>query len=122
MLERKFIRIRGVRRRLGRYLAGNPLWPLEELYDLRDPPFVADPEFTPFEIDALACDPKSTPTLPSDSTQVRPSKHGRLHTVRREFPIPPLVGGIPWRYAEYIKRPVVPEGEFAPLDLSCIGS
>jgi hypothetical protein len=43
------------------------------------------------------------------------------HPVRREFPIPPLVGGLPWRYAEYIKRRVVAEAEFAPLDLSWIG-
>jgi hypothetical protein len=121
MLQRKLVRVRNDPRRRP-YLAANPLWTLEELRNLRNPPFVADPEFSPFEIDALACDPKSAPTLPSDPTQVRPSKHGRLHTVRREFPIPPLVGGIPWRCADYIKRPVVPEAEFAPLEQSCIGS
>jgi hypothetical protein len=120
MLKRKFARGRSDPRR-GLYLVANPLWTLEELRNLRNPPFVADPEFTPFEIDALGCDPKSAPAFPSGPTQVRPSKHRGLHTVRKEFPIPPLVGGLPWRYAEYIKRPVVPEAEFAPLDLSCIG-
>src|SRR6516165_7501112 len=114
MLQRKFVRVRNDPRRR-RYLAANPLWTLEELRNLRNPPFVADPEFTPLEIDALGCGPKS------DATQVRPSKHRRLHTVRREFPIPALVGGLPWRYAEHIKRPAVPEAEFAPLDLSCMG-
>ena len=84
--------------------------------------FVADPEFTPFEIDAFGCDSQSAPALPSDPTQVRHPKRGRLHTVGREFPNPPLAGGLPWRYAEYIKRPVVSETEFAPLDLSYIGS
>jgi hypothetical protein len=111
MLQRKFVRARNDPRNRG-YLAANPLWALEELRNLRNPPFVADPEFTPFEIDALGCHPKSASALPSD----------RSYSVRREFPIPPLVGGLPWRYAEYIKRPVAPEAEFTPLDLSCIGS
>ena len=120
MLQRKFIRLRSDPRRR-RYLAENPLWTLEVLHDLRNPPFVAEPEFTPFEIDALGCYPKSAPASPSDSTQVRPSKHRRLYTIRREFPIAQLVGGLPWRYAEHIKRPIVPEAEFALLDLSYIG-
>jgi hypothetical protein len=119
MSLRKFTRVRSDPRRQSR-LAGNPLWPLEELHDLRNPPFVADPEFTPFDIDAFGCDPKSTPASPSDPTQVRPSKHRRLYTVRREFPIPRLVAGPPWRFAQHIERPVVPEAEFAPLDLSYI--
>ena len=29
-------------------------------------PFVADPEFTPFDLDALGCDPQSAPASPSD--------------------------------------------------------
>jgi hypothetical protein len=120
MLHRKIIRARSDARRRDRYLAGNPLWPLEELYDLRNPPFVADPEFTPFDIHALGCDPKSAPASPSDPTQVRPSKHRHLYTVRREFPIPQLVAGLPWRFAQHIRRSVVPEAEFAPLDLSYI--
>jgi hypothetical protein len=119
MLQRKIVRVRSEARRRGRYLVGNPLWPLEELYDLRNPPFVADPEFTPFDIHALGCDPKSAPASPSDPTQVRPSNTG-LYTVRREFPIPQLVAGLPWRFAQPIRHLVVPEAEFAPLDLSYI--
>jgi len=59
MSQREFIRVRSDSRRRGRYLVGNPLWPLEALRELRNPPFVADAEFTPFDIDALGCDPKS---------------------------------------------------------------
>src|ERR1700685_2499200 len=113
MLQRKFVRVRSDPRRR-RYLA-NPLWPLEELHDLRNPPFVADPEFTPFDIYALGCDPKSALALPSDPTQVRAPKQ-RLLYCRREFPIPRLVAGLPWRFAQHIERPVVPEAEFAALD------
>jgi hypothetical protein len=120
MLRRKLIRVRSHPRRLGRYQAGNPLWPLEELHDLRKPPFVAELEFTPFDIDALRCNPQSAPALPGDRVQVRPPKHRRSRTVRREFPIPQLVVGLPWRFAQRIRRPVVPEVEFAPLDLPYI--
>jgi len=120
MLHQKIIWVRSDARRRVRYLAGNPLWPLQELYDLRNPPFVADPEFTPFDIDALACDPKSAPASPSNLKQVCPSKHRGLRTIRREFPIPQLVAGLSWRFAQHIKPPVVPETEFAPLDLSYI--
>jgi hypothetical protein len=120
MLRRKFIRFTSDPRRLGRYQAGNPLWPLEELHDLHKPPFVAEPEFTPFDIDALRCNPQNAPALPGDRVQVRPPKHRRSCTVRREFPIPQLVAGLPWRFAQHIKRPVVPEVEFAPLDLPYI--
>ena len=79
----------------------NPLWPLEELRDLGDPPFVADPEFTPFDIDALRPHDGSAFALPS----------------KTQFPIPRLVSGLPWRFAESILSPIVPDGEFAPLDL-----
>jgi hypothetical protein len=103
----KFVRARNDPRRR-QDLAANPLWTLEELYNLRNPPFVADPEFTPLQIDALGCDPKSGAALPGDPTEVR-------------FPIAHLVGGLPWRYTEYIKRPGVSNPDFAPLDLSCIG-
>jgi hypothetical protein len=120
MLRRKFIRARSYPRRLGRCQAGNPLWPLEELHDLHKPPFVAEPEFTPFDIDALTCNPQSGPALPGDRVQVRPPKHRRSCIVRREFPIPQLVAGLPWRFAQHIQRPVVPEAEFAPLDLPYI--
>jgi hypothetical protein len=94
--------------------------PFKVLHDLRNPPFVADPEFTSFEIGTLVGDSKSSLASPSDPSQVRRSKHRSLYTVRREFPIPQLVGGLPWRFAQHIKRPVVPEAEFAPLDLSYI--
>ena len=50
MSQRKIIRVRNDTRRRRRYLPSNPLWPLEELCDLRNPPFVADPEFTPFDV------------------------------------------------------------------------
>src|SRR5260221_7774363 len=121
MSQRKIIRVRNDARRRRRYLTGNPLWPLEELYDLRNPPFVADPEFTPFDVHALGSDPKNALASPSDPGQVPPSEHGCSHTVRRKFPIPQLVAGLPWRFAEHIRGPVVPEAEFAPLDLSYIG-
>src|ERR1700730_6392554 len=117
MSQRKFIRVRSDPRR-HRYLA-NPLWPLGELHDLRNQPFVADPEFSSFDIDALECDPKSAPVLPSSPTQVRSPKH-RLLYFRMEFPIPLLVARLPWRFAQHIERPVVPEAEIAPLDLSYI--
>jgi hypothetical protein len=96
-----------------RYVA-NPLWPLEELRDLSDPPFVADPEFTRFDIDALRSQERrvSAPTLARRS--------GQLRSYAREFPIPPLVSGLPWRCAQPIRLPVVPDTEFAPLKLSYI--
>jgi hypothetical protein len=74
MSKRKIIRVRNDARRRRRYLNGNPLWPLEELYDLRNPPFVADPEFTPFDVHALGCDPKNalaSPKRPWASSSVR---------------------------------------------------
>jgi hypothetical protein len=120
MSQRQFNRIRRDSRRRGRSLLGNPLWPLEELRDLRNPPFAGDPEFTPFDIAALGCDPKSAPASPGDSTQVRPSENRCQYMVRREFPIPQLVAGLPWRSAQGIKRPVVPETELASLELSYI--
>jgi hypothetical protein len=84
----------------------NPLWPLEELRDLRNRPFVADPEFTPVDIDALRPHDRSVFASPS----------------KTQFPIPRLVSGLPWRFAENILSPIVPDVEFAPLDLSYIGN
>jgi hypothetical protein len=63
MWHREFIRVSIDPRRQGRCQAANPLWTLEELHGLRHPPFVADPEFTPFDIDALGADPQSVPAL-----------------------------------------------------------
>jgi hypothetical protein len=62
MLKEKFIRIRSEPkpRCLSLGVSGNPLWPLEELRNLRNPPFVADPEFTPFAIDALGREAKGS--------------------------------------------------------------
>ncbi len=118
MSQRKFSRARWDPRR-PRYLA-NPLWPLEELRDLRDPPFVADPEFTSFNIDALGCDSQNSTVLCADVRQFRSPENSHFHGFRREFPIPQLVTGLPWRFTQQTERPVVPEREFAPLDLSYI--
>jgi hypothetical protein len=41
----------------------------------------------------------------------------RWYAVRGEFPILPFVAGLSWRFAQYLQGPVVPEVEFAPLDL-----
>lgn len=120
MFERKSPHAGPKQKRLGRYKAENPLWPLEELHDLRNPPFVPDPEFTPLDIRALGRKtegPAGPSTVPAP---VHPSKPRRFHTVRREFPIPHLLSGLPWRFAQHIKPPVVPESEFTPFDLSHI--
>jgi len=99
------------RRRVGGYMAGNPLWPLEELRNVCNPPFVADPEFVPCDIDTL--DRRKAPASPNDPVQLRPSKHLCQHGV----PLPHLVAGLPWRFAGDAKRPIVPETDFVPLDL-----
>ena len=108
MSEPKF---RSSPRRLGGYIAGNPLWPLEELGNVRNPLFVADPEFLPCDIDAL--DRQKTPVLPDDAVQLRLSKHVCQHGV----PLPHLVLGLPWRFTGDTERPIVPETDFVPLDL-----
>jgi hypothetical protein len=74
--------------RKGWSLAENPLWPLEELRNLR---FVADPEFSPLALDNLRSE------SPASTAKVRAS---RLSAIRREFPIPHLVTGLPWCYIE----------------------
>jgi len=117
-MQRKLIRARFNARR-SRYLA-NPLWPLEELHDLRDPLFVADPEFTPFKIEALRRDSQTSDLSSVDAVQLRSPVKSPFYRFKREFPIPELVAGLPWRYAHHISPPVVPDGEFLPLDLSCI--
>jgi hypothetical protein len=104
MLKKRFSRVRNEPKRRGCSLAGNPLWPLEDLRNLRRPPFVADPEFTPFAIEALGSRPQNSFSF----------------TARREFPIPKLVSGLPWRFVEQTRRPVVPESDFTPLDLSYV--
>jgi len=88
MFQRKSLQAGPERRRLGRYIAANPLWPLEELRDLRNPPFVPDPEYSPLDIRALGPHPEDPAAPPSVPARVHPLKHRRFHTVRREFPIP----------------------------------
>lgn len=93
----------------------NPLWPLAELRDLRNPLFVPDPEFIRFDLNALSED------CPRASLS---SKEGsRCHSLERaptEFPIPRLVTGLPWRYAKDTTTPVVPDRAFVSFELRYI--
>jgi len=93
----------------------NPLWALEELRDLRDPLFVADPEFTPFKIEALGSESETADVSSVDARQFRPPVESPFYRVEREFPIPELVAGLPWRYIRHISPATVPEGEFIPF-------
>ena len=111
MSQSKLIRFGSGRRRLGRYIPGNPLWPLEELRDLRNPPFVADPEFVPCDMGAF--NRRKPPASPNDPAELRSSKHLCQHGIR----LPHLVAGLPWRFARDTERPIVPETDFVPLDL-----
>ena len=118
MQQRKSTRARWKARR-PRYPA-SPLWPLEELRDLRDPLFVADPEFTPFNIQALGCNSQTSDVSSVAAGQLRSPGKSAFYRFKRKFPIPELVTGLPWCYAQHVTPPGVPEGEFLPLDLSCI--
>jgi hypothetical protein len=120
MRKRRSVRVTSEPKRRGWSRVGNPLWPLEDLRNLRSPPFVADPEFTPFTIDAFGREPKGALASASDPTRIRPSQRQRLCTGQRQIQIPRLVAGIPWRFAPQIGNPIVPETEFTPLDLSHI--
>jgi hypothetical protein len=101
-----------------RYVA-NPLWPLEELRDLRDAPFVADPVFAQFDLNALGGDDcRGASSSSSKAPRCHLSKRGRL--VKAEFPIPALVAGLPWRFAKGMQRPVLPDPDFASFDLCYI--
>jgi hypothetical protein len=111
MCQLKLIQFGSGRRRVGRYMAGNTLWPLEELRNVRNPPFVADPEFIPCGIHAL--DRRKAPASANDPVQLRPSKHLCQHGI----PLPHLVAGLPWLFAGDTERPIVPETDFVPLDL-----
>jgi hypothetical protein len=117
-MQRKLIRARWNARR-PRYLA-NPLWPLEGLHDVHDPLFVADPEFTRFDIEALGRDSQTSDVSSVHAGQLRSPVKSPFYRFKREFSIPELVTGLPWRYAQHIAPPVVPERELLPLDLSCI--
>jgi hypothetical protein len=102
-----------------RHLA-NPLWALEELRDLRDPLFVADPEFTHFKIEALGSESETADVSSVDARQFRLPAESPFYRFEREFPIPELVAGLPWRYLRHASPAIVPEGEFIPLHLSCL--
>ena len=119
-LKKKCIRVRRAQGRscLPLSISGNPFWPLEELRNLRNPPVVADPEFTPLVIDALGCQAKDAFPSAPDSTQVKTPVGRRSSVGRREFRIPHLVGGMPWRFREQSGCRIVPDPEFTPLDLA----
>jgi hypothetical protein len=108
-------------RRLPLSISGNPLWPLEELHNLYEPRFVADPEFTPLAVGALTCETEDIPASVSDGVQIGPSRLRHHSMGIREFPIPRLVGGMPWRFRDQSGCPIVPEAEFVPLDISAFG-
>jgi hypothetical protein len=98
----------------------NPLWALEELRDLRDPLFVADPEFTPFKIEALGSESETADVSSVDARQFRSPVESPFYRFEREFPIPELVAGLPWRYLQHTSPASAPENEFIPLHLSCL--
>jgi hypothetical protein len=113
MRKRNPIPARREPRRRGWFCAGNPLWPLEELRNLSSPPF-PDPEFTPLSVERLNGDSYVA------CAQVRSEKASPFRVVQREFPIPHLVRGLPWRYVDHRRGPIVPEVEYAPLDFSSV--
>jgi hypothetical protein len=84
----------------------NPLWPLAELGDLGKPRLIADPEFTSFDLIVLDRRNRWTPAEDPAS--------------QAQFPIPPLVTGLPWRFAKDTTTPVVPDQDFAPFQLQYI--
>jgi hypothetical protein len=96
-----------------------PFWPLDELRDLGDPPFVADPEFTRFDLNALGGNDYRCASL-SSSQATRFHLPERGNPFMALFPIPPLVAGLPWRFAKDIQCPVLPDPDFAPFDLCFI--
>jgi hypothetical protein len=120
MLKKKCIRFRRAEDRSGLPLSisGNPLWPLEELHNLRKPRFVADPELTPLAIEALRSKTESSSASTPDNTHIGTATLDRPFVRLREFPIPPLVGGMPWRFRDHGGCRIVPDPEFTPLDLA----
>jgi hypothetical protein len=101
----------------GRYLA-DLLWPLQRLLNLRNPPFVPEPEFTRFDINPLRSEHGIARGLLNPSTHQYPLTRERFFRVN--YPIPRMVSGLPWRFAKRMDTPVVPDPEFARLDLSNI--
>src|SRR5258708_25982170 len=114
MRKKKCIRVRRAedRSRLPLSISGNTLGPLEDLQNLRKPGFVADPEVTPLAIDALRSKTESSSAPTPDNTQIgTPTLEWPFVRVR-EFPIPPLVGGMPWRFRDHGGCRIVPDPEF----------
>ena len=110
---------RGSDRSVRRHCPANPFWTLEELHDLRDPPFVADTEFARFDLDAFVHDDSQRASLlSSQPSRYHVSEWGRRFKVA--FPVPPLVAGLPWRFVKNTRRPVLPDPLFAPFDLRYI--
>jgi hypothetical protein len=97
----------------------NPLWTLEELRNRRNPPFVPEPEFIRIDVASLGSDRRVASMRPNLSTQERPLKRWRIPKV--DYPIPRLVSGLPWRFAQGITPPIVPDPAFVGLDLAQIG-
>ena len=88
----------------------NPLWPLAELGNLSKPRFIADPEFTSFDLTAMCRDDcRASASLPSED-----------QAFQSVFPIPRLVTGLPWRYAKNTTTPVLPDPDFVPFELGYI--
>jgi hypothetical protein len=122
MAKRRFSRVHAEgRRRLPLSISGNPLWPLEELHNLRQRRFVADSEFTPLALGALRDEAEAALASGPDGGQtgLSGSKHRSMGVW--EFPVPPLLGGIPWRFRDQSGCPIVPETEFVRLDTSAFG-
>ena len=116
----KEMRVRHDRSRLPLGISGNPLWPLEELHNLRKTRFVAEAEFTALSIDALRSKTESSPASTPGNTQIGTAPLGWHFMRLREFPIPTLVGGMPWRFRDHPGYPLVPEAELNRLDLAAL--
>lgn len=120
MVKKRCIRVSRVQDRscLPLSISGNPLWPLEELRNLRTPPVVAGPELTPLAIGALRGQAKEAFAPALDGTQVKWRVGRHSFVGRTEFRIPLLVGGMPWRFQGQSGCRIVPDPEFVPLDRS----
>jgi hypothetical protein len=102
-----------------KFCPANPLWPLEELHKLRNPPFVADTESARFDLDALKGDERPRASLSSGkATRCHVSECGKRF--KAQFPIPPLVMGLPWRFAKDTTTPIAPDPDFVSFELRYI--
>ena len=107
---------------------GNPLWTFEELRNLRNPPFVPEPEFNRIDVAALGLRVLMVKEVIFDRrvANMRPNLRSQERPLRRwcfskvDYPIPRLVSGLPWRFAQGITPPIVPDPEFVGLDLGQI--